>query len=206
MEKAPPGSSADLLNVFKRCLNEIKRYLMSTQRLLEAIAADLRAQLPALKSCEVHDGKWDAGEVQRWAVRAPAVLVAWLGTARAETPGVAWTDCDQELAIFVVTRNAPRLRRGEACRNLVDWLLLYVPRARWGFSSAATGIGAAEDLRAENLYSGAIDKQGVAIAAVTWQQTLRLEAAEDGACPPLPEELYAAAQEGPHEQLYTEAV
>ena len=48
----------------------------SAQGLLEAIAADLRTRLPALKTCEVHDGRWDAEEVKRWVVATPAVLVA----------------------------------------------------------------------------------------------------------------------------------
>ena len=174
-----------------------------TQGLLEAIAGDLRTRLPALKTCEVHDGRWDAEEVKRWVVATPAVLVAWLGTAKAETPGVRWADCDQQLAAFVVTRDAPRLGRGEAARALVDWLLLHVPRARWGFTSGA-GIGPAEDLRAANLYSRAIDKTGVAMWMVSWRQMLRLEAAEDGTCPPLPSELYAAAQDDPHEKIHPE--
>jgi hypothetical protein len=33
---------------------------------------------------------------------------------------------------------------------------------------------------------------------------LKLEAAEDGTCPPLPSELYAAAQDDPHEKIHPE--
>ena len=81
---------------------------MRTQELLTAIAADLRMQLPALRSCEVHDGRWDAAEVKRWSIPTPALLVAWLGTARTEQPGVKWTDCEQQLAVFVMTRDYRR--------------------------------------------------------------------------------------------------
>lgn len=172
----------------------------STQGLLEAIAGDLRTRLPALRTCAVHDGRFHAAEIERWSMATPAVLVAWLGTAKAETPGAGWTDCDQQLAAFVVTRDAPELPRGKAARNLADWLLLYVPRARWGL----TGIGAAEDLQAANLYSSEVDQSNLAIWMVSWRQTLRLEAAEDGTCPPLPSELYAAAQDDPHEKIHPE--
>ena len=177
---------------------------MQSNALLDAVAADLRAQLPALKTCEAHDGSWDPAEVKRWAVQTPAMLIAWLGTIRTDTPGASWTDCEQQLGAFVVTRDGRESgglrRRGEAVRNLVDWLLLYVPRARWGLA----GLGAAEELRARNLYSSMIDKTGIAMWLVSWQQTLRLEAAEDGTCPPLPEELYASAQEDPHEAIWPE--
>ncbi len=171
-----------------------------TNGLLTAIAAELRLRLPGLSSCEVHDGKWNESELMRWTVLTPAVRIAWLGAARTETPGEAWTDCSQQLAAYVVTRDQEDLSRGAAARNLVDWLLLYLPRARWGL----TGIGPVEDLRAANLYSSAVDKTGLAMWVVTWLQKLRLEAAADGTCPPLPGELYASARNDPHEAIHTE--
>ena len=178
---------------------------MRTQELLTAIAADLRAQLPALRSCEVHDGRWDEAEVKRWSIPTPALRVAWLGTAGVEMPGDLWTDCNQQLALFVVTRDSVdggrrKLGRGEAARNLGDWLLLYIPRARWGLA----GIGEATALRAANLYTGKIDATGISMCMVAWQQELRLVATDDGTCPPLPAELYSSAQDDPDEQLYPE--
>ena len=115
--------------------------------------------------------------------------MAWLGTPGTETPGALWTDCDHRFGAFVVTRDAPGLPWGKAARRMV--LLLLIPLARWGL----TDIGAAEDLRTGNLYSGEVDKAGVAQWAVTWRQALRLEAAADGTCPPLPDELYTSAQD-----------
>ena len=181
--------------------------LLAPERFLEAIAADLKRQLPKLRTCEVHDGGWDAAEVKRWPVGTPALLVAWLGTERTEAPGLAWTDCDQQLAVFVVTADGreraggPLLRRGEALRNLVDWLLLYIPRARW----MVRGIGPAENLRARNVYSAAVDRDGIALAEVSWRQTVRLESAGNMDCPAIPGELYASPQQDPHERLYPEA-
>ncbi len=169
-----------------------------TELLLEAIVAGVREQLPALRTCEVHDGKFDLAELRRATTRAPAVLICWLGTPRTEIPGVAWTDAEQQLAAYVVTRDQGGLRRGAAARNIVDRLLLYIPRARWGLER----IGSATDLRAENVYSGAVDKKGVALWMVMWRQMLRLEALEDGTCPPLPEELYSSAREDPHVGIY----
>ena len=178
--------------------------LLAPERFLEAIAADLKRQLPKLRTCEVHDGGWDAAEVKRWSVGAPALLVAWLGTEGTEAPGLAWTDCDQQLAVYIVTADGRAdgklLRRGEALRNLVDWLLLYIPRARW----MVRGIGPAEELRARNLYSKAVDKDSLALAEVSWRQTVRLESGGGMDCPALPAELYASPQQDPHEQLYPE--
>ena len=168
--------------------------------LLEAIADGVREALPELKTCAVHDGRFQAAELRRWSLRSPAVLIAWLGTPKTETPGVSWTDCDQQLAAFIMTSDRPGLPRGKAARAIAAALLLLIPRARWGLS----GTGAAERLQARNLFSAEIDKANVALWTVTWRQPLRLEATADGTCPPLPEELYAAAQDDPHEAIHRE--
>ena len=98
--------------------------------LLEAIRAGVREALPGLKTCALHDGRFRAAKLRRWALRAPAVLVAWLGTPGTETPGALWTDCDHRFGAFVVTRDALGLPRGKAARRIVLVLLLLIPRAR----------------------------------------------------------------------------
>ena len=57
--------------------------------LLDGVAGGVREALPELKTCAVHDGRFQAAELRRWSLRAPAVLVAWLGTPATETPGVS---------------------------------------------------------------------------------------------------------------------
>lgn len=187
---------------------------MDTRGLLDAITGDLRAQLTGLRTCEVHDGRWDADEIKRWSKRTPAMLVAWMGTAQVEMPGIRWSDCDQELAAFIMTSTGLRagapaagrggaiLKRGEASRALVDWLLLYIPRARWGFTG---DVGAATEIRARNLYSGTVDKRNLAVWTVTWRQKLRLEAPDSGVVLPPARELYSSAQDDPHEKIWPEA-
>lgn len=192
LNQVRPGDPVNLALADARLVDE------HTQDLLHAIQNDIRVHLPRLSSCAVHDGRWDLAEVKRWSNRTPTALIAWLGTTRTDTPGVAWTDCEQQLAVTIMTRDQGNLPRGVAARNLVDSLLLYIPRARWGLG----GVGQATDLRAQNLYSGQIDKHGVAMWTVMWRQMLRLEALEDGACPPLPEELYSSAREDPHVEIY----
>ena len=166
-----------------------------TNELLAAICADLAKLFPSLRVCDPHDGRFDLAELRRIATRTPALYVSCLGTARVEDPGTEQTEAAKQLAVYVVTANAPakegrpKLSRGEAARNLVDALEVHIPRARWGLK----GIGGAEQLRSDNLYSGAIDKTGIALWAVRWRQTLRLgESIFSGEkdCP-VPEELYS---------------
>lgn len=177
---------------------------MMLDTLLDAIAVELRGDLPALKTCEVHDGRWGDDELKRWSRNTPAVLIACLGVVKTDTPGERWTDADLQLAIYVMTEDRiedrRKLPRGRAARNLVAWLLLHLPRTRWGLP-ADVSLGLPEQVRAANLYSGDVDEHGVAMWLVSWQQTLRLEAAADRTCPPLPTELYVYAQGDPQERL-----
>ncbi len=157
--------------------------------LLAAICSALSRLLPELTVCAPRDGRFDAAELRRAAVRAPAIYVACLGAPRVHTAAAdAQVYADLQLAIYIVTTNAPGLPRGSAARNLADALLVYIPRARWD----TDGIGAAEQLRADNLYSTELDERGAALWSLTWTQRLRLGTAAEADCPPLPSELYAS--------------
>ena len=160
--------------------------------LLAAIAREILTALPALKTCDVHDGRFGLKEVTRWSREAPAVLVSWLGTQKTEQPGIRLTDCHHRFGAFVMTRDTPELARGAAARNIVDQLLLVLPRARWGDTVGSPGIGEATDIRVENLYSGESDRMGISLCALVWNQTLRLETTDDTYCPPLPDDVYSS--------------
>lgn len=157
--------------------------------LLAAICSDLSRQLPDLAVCAPRDGHFDAAELRRAAVRAPAVYAACLGASRVRA---AASDrhvyADLQLALYIVASNAQGLPRGEAARNLANALLLYIPRARWG----SAGIGKADELRADNLYSTEIDARGAALWSLRWTQRLRLGTAAESDCPPLPAALYSS--------------
>ncbi len=141
----------------------------SLEALLESIAARLHEAFPALKACEVHDGRFDLPELRRIATRTPAMFTACLGVDQVANPGTEQADATLLLAIYIVTANAAGLSRGAAARALSEAVLQLVQGERWG-----GGTGEAAELRAENLYSGDIDKTGVALWGISWQQVLRI--------------------------------
>lgn len=157
----------------------------TTNALLEAVCARILEWLPDLGECAVHDGRFSATEVARWAVKAPAVRVSSLGIVEVGDSGDEQCEPVHQLASVVITRETAGLPRGMAARNIVDRLISGIPRERWGLG----GVGAATNLRADNLYSGSLDKKGVALWGVLWRQTLRLGRPVDEDCP-LPSQLY----------------
>lgn len=170
---------------------------MRINELLEAVRAELAGLFPDLKACQVHDGKFNQAELKRIATKTPALLVALLGVTKVTDPGTEQSDAELQLAAFVVTRSSPGLDRGPAARALMEALLIHVPRTRWGL----TGVSSGRDVRAQNFYAGEIDRQGVALWAVSWRQPVRLGDSifdDDGT---LPSRLYVAFEGEDYEEL-----
>lgn len=155
--------------------------------LLRSVCSTISGWMPDLAACEIHDGRFDLEEIKRWAVNTPSIRVAVLGVSSVGDSGDERSEPVYTLAAMVITRNAPGLPRGKAARAITDHLLREIPRARWGL----TGVGDARRLRAQNLYSGKLDKQGVALWGVLWEQKLRLDGPAEPDCP-LPSELYVS--------------
>ena len=181
----------------------------STDAVLEAVCARIRAWLPACREVQPHDGRFATEELQRWAARAPAVRVASLGVAAIRAAGDGGVELDLQLWAFAVAKDLPERSRGAAARAMADRLLVGLPGERWGLA----GVGEARQARAENLYTPGLDKLGLALWAVAWRQACRFElaadpTAENPADRPLPAELYAgiapdigAGREAAYEQL-----
>nr|WP_205702106.1 hypothetical protein [Candidatus Hamiltonella defensa] len=74
------------------------------------------------------------------------------------------------LAAFVVTGDRRQLPKDEAALAIVESLLVLIPGQRWG----VTGTMDAKGVKADNLFSGQVERQGVAMWAVTWEQSVRL--------------------------------
>ena len=176
-------------------------YETRTNEFLKAVAAEIKVWIPDLKTCTVHDGRFDRDGLKRFSLQTPAILVSCLGSASVTDRGDGGINADRLWAAFVLTRPAPGLPRGEGARNLVDALELLILRGvertdektgeirssnRWGLK----GVGPAEQVRSQNLYGGTIDSKGVALWTVTWRQALRIRPLSEEEDCPIPSEVY----------------
>jgi hypothetical protein len=136
----------------------------------DAVVATISKELPSLKTCEAHPGRFDVAELRRTATRAPAVLVAAMAlTDVAEEHGEI--KADVTLAVFAVSNAAPGVSRGDGALGLAQALAMIIPGNRWGLDESESIPRA---IRAENLYSGELESSGVAIWATTWKQRFSL--------------------------------
>lgn len=138
---------------------------MSLLALRQAVVDDLKVALPGV-TVVAHRGRFDnAAEIQRFATKAPTVLVACVGF-KPFNPGGGLVQLRARMVLFVITRDAPQLERDAGALALAEAIELRVPGNTWALDS----LSAPTDIEARNLYSGQIDKLGVALWAITFDQ------------------------------------
>lgn len=154
---------------------------MSLLDLRDAIVDQVKATFPELRECSGHAGRFDLEELKRFLLSAPAVRVAVVSVRNIEGTGTGQARGDADMAAFIVTRDTSKLPKEDAAMAMADSLAPLVVENDWGLA----GAGAARDVKAQNLYSAAIDRTGVALWAVSWSQQVELGTlvGEDGVVP-----------------------
>lgn len=135
-----------------------------------AVAQAVRDADLGFATVTTHGGRFDQTELKRWMRQTPAALVVLLGVPATEIQA-GTSVARARFAVFVVTsdeRNDPRDARAitftESVMNLVTG-------NRWDGAACK----APERLQGSNLYSKSLDRGGVAIWAVTWEQLVDIE-------------------------------
>lgn len=139
---------------------------MNLVDLREAVRQQLADAVGPKITVQTFGGRFDLAELKRWGARAPCLLVAAMGLPRLELEGGTW-NADVRWAVFVLTKDLPQRPRDATALDLVEATLVVIrPEEDWGDPDGQ----AVRDVAAENLYSGQIDTNGVALWVVTWRQ------------------------------------
>lgn len=147
--------------------------LLATTR--TQIADFIKAQLPSLKTCESHGGRFDLEELRRWGKKAPAVLVA-ITDAGNPMMGQA-IESQVTYVLFVITRDSAAVQRDAAAINLVQGILTMLPGQVWPPAEEEAEnpfVAEPERVSAQNFFSTALDAEGVAMWAISFRQTVSL--------------------------------
>lgn len=151
------------------------------------VVATVKALMPDLKECKAHPGRFTRQELEKFSVRSPSVHVA-IPSIRNPSSSDGQLECSVKTVLVLTAKNTvgennKAVNRSDAALNMVAAILAALPTATLG-----AGIGPTEDIAADNLYDGGDNKQGVAMWAIHWTNTIILSAKiEDGV---LPTELY----------------
>ncbi len=141
---------------------------MTLHDLRTAIIAALAAGFPAGTAVDEYGGRLTPEEIKRIAAQAPAVKVAILGVDEAKDTPSGRVEVTAVCGAFLITKSKPGSPRDAAALILVSGALALIPGNLWGLED--TQIPQA--VRAQNLFSGELDKTAVALWGITWRQEI----------------------------------
>jgi hypothetical protein len=137
--------------------------------LRSAIVTDFEAAIPDAKAVEPYGGKLNLAEINRLTTRAPAILVAMVtGGSSDERPANQW-QVEMLISAFVIAEDKRGTDRDAVALSIAEQVIARV--AAWPWRGTAQSRQPT-DVKFESLYSGKLDRSGVALLAVTWKQSL----------------------------------
>ena len=155
---------------------------MSASVLLDQAVARIRASFAKAEvaTVEPYGGEFSAAEVNVKGFNAPAIFVTVLGWKPADgDTRMAGRNVNQvRLAAFVATKNVERKKRMASAMLLAERLAIclrqWAPMTEVANASLPVAIaGLEDDAAVENLYSRALDEQGLALFLVDWEQCVK---------------------------------
>lgn len=124
-----------------------------------------------LRLVETHGGRFSLDEIKRLAKKTPAVLIACLEIPALDSGAQGDNEHKLKMIAYVLTRDAAGVSKDVNSVAIVEKLLRHFKDEEWGLSWAMP----AQNFVARNLYSNNIDKVGVSLWGVGFDQTIQLE-------------------------------
>ena len=141
---------------------------MSLFALRQAVVDYLRATLPEIE-VDTHPGRFDLREINRYGVRQPTIRVAVLSSPVDNDRRSVYLRVN--LVAYIVTRTDRQFDAEERAMAITEVLCSHLHAS--GVLSV-DGASRPDNIQAQNLYSSAVDKKGIHLAVVNWQQLLAL--------------------------------
>jgi hypothetical protein len=137
------------------------------QAVVDSIAASFGPDgtTPVFRAVQTHGGKFNSDELKRLASKAPAALVALMGgpiTREGGTQAVGKT----ALVVFILTRGDSETKRDADALVLSEAVVGLMVKNDWDYADAQAPM----EMAMANLYSGVIDRIGMALWSVGWSQ------------------------------------
>ncbi len=149
---------------------------MSLTGLQSAIVTSIDTTITTLRTVQQHGGRFDAQELRRYALRAPAALVACLGGPISRDVA-SHSSCKAKIAVFVVTHGNSAVARNTDALTFCESIAGMAALNTWDYVDAQAPL----DIRIDNLYGSSIDETGSALWAVTWTQASDIDVYDDSA-------------------------
>lgn len=151
---------------------------MSLDKILDDMATYTALKLTELKTCEMAGGRIHLEETDRRSLKMPAAYFTCTGSRDGRMVAGKFRTKGLFLLVLVVKSNVagqpvPQDRAHGIARFAGKALAVVAAAKSWGNAEVE---GVPEKVSSTNPYSASIDKHGVAIWGITWEQQLALEA------------------------------
>jgi hypothetical protein len=139
-------------------------------QLRDAIVSGVKSAMPALLEVKPHGGRFDLDEIKKTAARSPSARVGCLGLREITFEG-AVAKATSIWGVFVVANDQPGTSRDTVALTVVAGIGAVLPDNCWGLDASVDG---ARQVRADNLFSKALDDNGIALWAITFNHQVDL--------------------------------
>ena len=143
--------------------NDLHDALLAVTAGIEAALADSTIDV------DDHPGRFSDEELKRVVRKRRAVRVAIEKLPQMSVTGPGKVRVSLLFSAVVVCADTPGASRHHSALTITQAIVEALPHQRW--NTDYLGPVLPQSIRADNLYSGAIDNQGVAMWGVSWQQT-----------------------------------
>lgn len=145
---------------------------MAINEFCEAVTAAIKDHIADVcTDVESHPGRFTESELSRISRAPRAVRVAIEDIAETNVSPMGKTQYRLLMAAFVICSDKQGPDRTESAIECVEKVISVLPRNRWNSDNYFPVQEAS--INAQNLYSGEIEKKGIAMWAVTWSQIIK---------------------------------
>jgi len=117
-----------------------------------------------------HPGRFTEEELSRLLTARKAVRVAMENTQSVSVNGKGIQEAKVLMAAYVICSDAKNLPRHQSALAITESIIEFLPFNR--FESDKLKPVLPPSIAAENLYSGEVDRKGIALWGISWEQTI----------------------------------
>lgn len=145
---------------------------MSFYHVQQEIVSQLQQEFDGvLKTVEPHRGQFDSlSEIRKLASRSPTLLVSYRGFKNPVEMESGYLTAEVPWLLYLLAEDRSKLKRDKACGTIAESVCQYLQRQTWGLDAAIP-----EGIISRNITNGEIDKAGLCLWSIAWQQNMTVQ-------------------------------
>ncbi|MBO6553255.1 MAG: hypothetical protein JJ926_03825 [Roseitalea sp.] len=143
-------------------------------RLQDCVLADLRAELPFIKTVERYNGQFDENGVKRTAGAQQAIFITALGAPSSKPEASGQRAHTVTLTAYVLSVDTGSIRRDVAAFAIAEKIAELAHFRRW--TGWPGRLGHANEVKITRVASATLEAKGAALIAASWSNAVALGA------------------------------